>query len=101
MPKKRSYRRRTDEERISELEEKIKEIKQRQEVKKQRDDPVIREIPKIQRRLRTFAQSAMDHQRPDIANSTTAFVSSLDRFSRASRGASEDSLTRAPATPEN
>lgn len=76
---KRKYTRRTDEERIAELESKIALIKNRVEAKKRRDSPVLREAPKIQRSLRKFAQLAADHGRDDIANSTTAFLAGLER----------------------
>lgn len=88
---KRSYRRRTDEERIADLEAKIQDIRTRQKQKERRTSPVLQEIPKVQRRLRKFAQMAMDHQRPDIANSTTAFVTALERF----LDAREDTRARA------
>ena len=77
--KKRKYTRRTAEERIADLERRIVELKARQAAKEKKESPVLKEIPKIARRLRKFAQLAMDHQRPDIANSTTAFTAMLDR----------------------
>ncbi len=76
---KRRYRRRSDEDRIAELEEKISSIRDRIEARKRRDSPVLREIPKVQRALRKFAQLALDHGREDLANSTTAFVAGLER----------------------
>ncbi len=79
---RRQYRRRSDEERIADLERRIDELKTQQAAKKKMEDPVLKEIPKVQRRLRKFAQFAMDHNRPDIANSATAFKSSLDRILR-------------------
>ncbi len=78
----RQYRRRSDEQRIADLEQRIEELKAKQTSKKKQTDPVIKEIPKVQRRLRKFAQFAMDHSRPDIANSVTAFCSSLERIQR-------------------
>ena len=91
---RRQYRRRSDDERIADLERRIDELKTQQAAKKKLEDPVLKEIPKVQRRLRKFAQFAMDHNRPDIANSATAFNSSLDRMLRSE-------LTPAPrrATP--
>lgn len=83
-PKKgpRQYHRRSDDQRIADLEHRIEELKAKQTAKKKEQDPVLKEIPKVQRRLRKFAQFAMDHNRPDIANSTTAFTSSLERILR-------------------
>ncbi len=82
---RRKYKRRTDEERIADLEAKIADLKAREDAKKRKDDPLIREIPKIQRRLRKFAQMAAQVDRLDVANSTTAFVASLDRMARSDR----------------
>lgn len=80
---RRKYKRRTDSERIADLEAKIVDLKAQQDAKKRKDDPLVREIPKVQRRLRKFAQMAAEVGRLDIANSTTAFISSLDRMVRA------------------
>ena len=77
---KRKYTRRSDEERIADLESKIALIKSRVEAKKRRDSVVLREVPKIQRSLQKFAQLATDHGREDIANSATAFLAGLERM---------------------
>ena len=82
MAERRRYRRRSDEERIADLEARISEIKAKQSAREKKENPVLKEIPKIQRRLRKFAQLAMDHSRPDIANSTTAFNAGLERILR-------------------
>ena len=79
---RRSYNRRTDQERIAELEARIAEIQAREDAKKRKDDPLLKDVPKLQRRLRKFAQLAAQHERLDIANSVTAWVSSLDRMVR-------------------
>ncbi len=76
---KRSYRRRTDEERIAELEKKLADMKMRVESKTRQDSAVLKDIPRVQKRLRKFAQLAIDHGREDLANSTMAFVAGLDR----------------------
>ena len=76
---KRNYTRRTDEDRISELAAKLERIKTRVEMRKQKDSPVMREIAKVQRTLRKFAQTAQDHGREDLAISTMAFAAGLDR----------------------
>ena len=80
---RRKYKRRTDEEKIADLESRIAEIKAKQVAKQKKDNPVLKEIPKVQRRLRKFAQLAMDHNRPDIANSITAFNAGLEGILRA------------------
>lgn len=78
-PTKRSYQRRSDEDRISELTAKLEKIKQRLEMKSRKDSPVLREVAKVQRVLRKFAQTALDHGREDLANSTQAFAAGLER----------------------
>lgn len=76
---KRTYTRRSEDERIAELNAKIEKIKQRLEMKQLKDSPVMREMAKVQRVLRKFAQTALDHGRADLANSTQAFAAGLDR----------------------
>ena len=76
---KRKYRRRSEDERIAELESKIAELQKKVESKQRPDLPVLKEIPKLQRRLKEFAQLAMNHGRADLANSTMAFTMGLDR----------------------
>ena len=80
---KRSYTRRSEDERIADLEEKIQRIKSRLESKKRKDSPVLREMTRVQRMLRKFAQLALDHGRSDLALSTQAFVAGLDRTANA------------------
>lgn len=78
---KRKYNRRSPEQRIAELEAKIQEIKQRAAAKKKKQtDPVVKDIPRVQNRLRKFAQLAVDHDRMDLSNSTMAFVAQLERI---------------------
>lgn len=79
---RRSYSRRSDEERIRELEARIAEIRAREDAKKKKEDPISKEVPKLQRRLRKFAQLAAENDRLDIANSVTAWAASLDRMVR-------------------
>lgn len=76
---KRKYQRRTEHERIEELQKRIGELQAKVEARKRRDLPVLKEIPKVSRRLNEFAQKALDHGRQDIANMVMAFVTSLDR----------------------
>lgn len=79
---RRQYNRRSDEERIAELEERIKGLQAKAVQREQKSNPVIKEIPKVQRRLTKFAQLAMDNERLDIANSVTAFNAGLARILR-------------------
>ena len=77
-----SRRRRSEDERIADLEEKIRLLKEKASQKDKKNDPIVREIPKIQRRLQKFAQLAQDEGRPQIANSVVAFLAGLDRTLR-------------------
>lgn len=80
---KRTYTRRTDDERIAELEAKLAKVKERLAEKKLRESPVHREVKKVERTLRKFAQTAVDNGREDLANSTLAFLAGLDRLANA------------------
>ncbi len=76
----RPYRRRSDDERIEELQSRIAELQAKVQAKKRKDSPVLKEIPKLQKRLRRFAQLALDNGRHDISNTTMAFVAGLERI---------------------
>lgn len=76
---KRKYTRRTDEELIEELQDKIKKVQQRMEAKQRKDSAVLKELPKVQRALKRFAQLAVDNGREDLSNSTRAFLAGLER----------------------
>lgn len=76
---KRSYTRRSDEQLIHELQEKLKRVEARIEAKQRADAPVLKEITKVTRTLRKFAQTAMDYERQDLSNMTMAFISGLER----------------------
>ena len=77
---KRAYHRRSEDQRIADLEAKIVKIKARLEMKQRKDSPVLREVARVQRVLRRFAQTAQDHGRSDLAMSTQAFAAGLDRL---------------------
>ncbi|MEO0649382.1 MAG: hypothetical protein AAFZ65_01740, partial [Planctomycetota bacterium] len=42
--------------------------------------PVIKDIPRVQKRLQRFAQLAVDNDRQDIANSVSMFLAGLNRI---------------------
>lgn len=77
---RRSYRRRTADQRVADLEQKIAELRAKQAAREKKDDPVLREIQKLQKRLKRFIQLAHDHKRPDVANSAMGFKSMLERM---------------------
>jgi hypothetical protein len=76
---KRKYTRRTDKELIDELQDKIKRVQERLESRQRKDSAVLKELPKVQRCLKRFAQLATDHGRADLSNSTLAFLAGLER----------------------
>ena len=76
---KRKYQRRSEDERIAELEAQLQSLKARKTTRERMNDPMAQEIPKVVRRLRKFAQFAMDQGRGNVANSVTAFTAGLER----------------------
>lgn len=80
MAEKRNYRRRSDADRIAEMEAKIVALREKIETRDRADQAVVDEVPRIQKRLREFAQLAMSHGRHDVANSTMAFMAGLERM---------------------
>jgi hypothetical protein len=55
-------------------------LKHKVEAKQRPDLALVHEVPKLQKRLRAFAQLAADNGRDDVANSTVAFIAGLDRM---------------------
>jgi molecular chaperone GrpE (heat shock protein) len=82
----RPYHRRSPDQRVADLEKKIAELKAKQSARDKKDDPVLREIQKLQKHLKRFIQMAHDHKRPDVANSAMGFKSMLERLVAAERG---------------
>jgi len=76
---KRKYTRRTEEDRIRELEARIEKMKAKIEERARKDSPLMKELPKLQTRLRKFADLAMKCGRADVSNSTVAFAAGLGR----------------------
>jgi hypothetical protein len=81
---KRSYNRRTPEEIVADLEAQIAKQEERLAAQARAEDPVLKSVPALLKRLRRFAQQAHDNGRADLGNSTTAFVASLERMLRES-----------------
>jgi len=77
---RRSYTRRSAEERVADIERRIAELKAKQAAREKKDDPVLREIQKLLKRMKAFAQFALDNNRPDVANSTLGFKTVLERI---------------------
>lgn len=72
--------RRSDEERIAALQAKIERLRNKASEASRPDQAVMREAPKLHKRLRDFAQLANDNGRGDVANSIVAFIAGLDRM---------------------
>ena len=82
----RSYQRRSTAERLADLEKKVSHLKAKQASREKKGDPVLREVQKLQKRLKEFIQTAHDHKRPDIANGAMGFKAMLDRIVAAELG---------------
>jgi len=85
---RRSYHRRSVDERVADLDKKIAELKAKQTARDKKEDPVLRELQKLLKRLKRFVQHAHDHKRPDVANSVMGFKSMLERILATELGAS-------------
>lgn len=85
-PMSRPYQRRSSEQKIADLERKIATLKARQEARAKKKDPVVKEALKLHRHLKAFIQTALDHRRPDVANSALGFKASLERLVAEAQG---------------
>lgn len=81
---KRSYTRRTTEQRLQELEAKLADAKARLEAEKERDSPLHKEWARTHKLLRKFIQTAMNEGRSDLAISAEAFTAGIERSIRMS-----------------
>src|SRR5262245_31749437 len=87
---RRSYNRRSPDQRVADLEKKIADLKAKQVAREKKDDPVLRETRRLAVRLKRFVQFAHDQKRPDIANSAMGFRSLLERILASELGASAE-----------
>lgn len=76
---KRTYQRRSEEDRIKELEQKVALLRERLERKQRKDGPVLKEFKKLHKVLQRFAVTAHEHSRADIGNMVDAFTAGLAR----------------------
>lgn len=77
---KRQYRRRSDEERLEELQARLAKLKDRVADRKRKDSPLHRELARTRRSVRSLAQAAQDQERSDIATAALAFLAGLERM---------------------
>jgi hypothetical protein len=75
---KRNYNRRSDDQIIADLEAKISQLQVKIHAKQRPDEPVLKDLPKIRRKLASFSQLCMDHGRGDVSNSVMAFLTMLE-----------------------
>lgn len=94
---KRPYNRKTEDERIQELQERIEMLKQRMEQKQRKDGPVLKELAKLRKALVRFSNVAMQCERADLSMSTQAFLAGLER----SVGELPEEPRRRERTPRN
>lgn len=80
MTPKRILTRRSDDERIADLQTKIADLQRRLVEQQRADTPVLREAGKLAKKLREFAAFAQQNGREDAADSTIAFLAGLDRM---------------------
>ncbi|MDP6386118.1 MAG: hypothetical protein QGI93_07980 [Planctomycetota bacterium] len=83
---KRVYTRRTDEERLSELESQLEKLKSKVQQEQRSDAPVLKEVKKVKTALNKFSQVCVDHGRTDMANSVMAFLHTLDHQAKSIPG---------------
>ena len=86
VPMSRPYQRRSSHQKIADLESKIAALKARQEAREKKSDPVLKEALRLHKRLKAFVQVALDHRRPDVANSALGFKANLERLVAESQG---------------
>ncbi|MDG1491202.1 MAG: hypothetical protein P8R43_04875 [Planctomycetota bacterium] len=80
MPSPNASRaRRSEDEMISDLEAKISEVESRMKRKEQRDQPVHRSFAKFKKQASAFAQTALDDQRTDVANTVIGMLGVVQR----------------------
>jgi exonuclease V gamma subunit len=91
---KRTYTRRSEDERIAQLEAQIQKVKDRLENKKQKESPLLREWTKAQKSVRKFIQAAAENGRSDLSLSAEAFLAGLERSMRSMSPASEGARGR-------
>lgn len=75
---KRSYSRRSDEEIIHDLEDRIRQLEKRMVAKQRPDAALLKELPKVKKYLAKFSQTCMDAGRSDLANSILAFMTTFE-----------------------
>lgn len=76
---KRTYRRRTEAEKIADLQKQIEALESKIQSEQRPDTEVLKQIPKIKRTLGKFSQLCVDNKRHDLSNSVLAFLGTIER----------------------
>jgi sugar-specific transcriptional regulator TrmB len=76
---KRTYNRRSTEERIADYQRQIEELRQRKERREREDVELTRGYEKLHKALAAFIQLAHNRGRADISNMVQAFTAGLQR----------------------
>lgn len=76
---KRTYRRRTEAEKIEDLQKQIEALESKIQAEQRPDTEVLKAIPKVKRSLSKFSQLCVDNKRHDLSNSILAFLGTLER----------------------
>ncbi|MGD2018277.1 MAG: hypothetical protein PVJ89_09185 [Planctomycetota bacterium] len=71
--------RRTEDEMIAELEEKIRCVESRMKRKEDREQPVRKGFTRFKKHASAFAQLALDDQRTDVANTVLGMLGVVER----------------------
>lgn len=79
---KREYSRRSDEDLLGDLENKLSALKKKVQEKNRPDAPALKEMKKVKKALTKFSQICVDNGRTDLANSVLAFLHTLEHQSK-------------------
>lgn len=76
---KRSYQRRSEDERIADLQAKIAEIEERKKLSELRTSPLMKDFERFKKHAAKFTQACVDLGRNDVANSLLAQMNTIER----------------------
>jgi len=79
---KREYNRRSDEDLLGDLENKLSALKKKVREKNRPDAPALKEMKNVKKALTKFSQICVNNGRTDLANSVLAFLHNLEHQSK-------------------
>ena len=71
--------RRTEDEQIADLQQKIQELEERKRRMEAKTSPVRKDFDRFKKHANKFIQSCVDHGRNDLANSVMALINTVER----------------------